>query len=470
MDQTLCVFKSAWEVKRFNASKSARNAARKLIYASLSLQIGKQTNDLRLRNIEIRQEIQRHDSLLVRYQEKLQILDSMIDLASQSVELYFEKRMENLCNNITKKWGEIRGIINEEAEHWKEIHSMMNQKLLIPGDMRSSRNLPRTVQQSPAEDLHIIDEEEEEQQQSTDVPELLNATSLTPLLTRAIRKTRLQSKIVVTPVASSSTSINLEENKQQQEQQQLHVLSAVQLESETNRDVEMTKHSLDILNSKEERMSVVIPPTPLLSITDKTFVVKKQIEDDDYEQQQQVIDLHKQDGTYRAETEHRSSLISNEDENLSLRPKQLNFTETDTIKNDTTLQQMNTTKHTSINENTSTNTLVEQQTQIKKDSTLTDREINEIKNNYSVSTHVPIVDEIEYESDSADVESIEVNTKQRSTLKKRDNQFGKTFIVPNIKIEEFTIDNSDDESDIRRPTISDEQYKTILAKPSVFIP
>jgi len=78
----------------------------------------------------------------------------------------------------------IQEIIREEADHWKEIHAVMDQyvkqkrqrerkrcfdfierHLLNPGDIRSRNNFPKIVQKSPATNIATIEEEESDGKQ-----------------------------------------------------------------------------------------------------------------------------------------------------------------------------------------------------------------------------------------------------------------------------------------------------------------
>ena len=106
--------------------------------------------------------------------------------------------MENLRTFVTDQCRIISDGIQEEADHWKEIHAMLQQydidqqederrlfsltrKLVVPGDLRSyggGNGLPRGVKQSPNFSQILEEDEEgepaeEEEEKKTDVSFLL---------------------------------------------------------------------------------------------------------------------------------------------------------------------------------------------------------------------------------------------------------------------------------------------------------
>ena len=96
-----------WNEKRFMDSKSARYAARRCLYRAANskfsspntrsrgkrfclVQLNSELKNLTTQNNEILHEINRCDNDLQKYEEKLQILDNMSQLATQSLEVYFQ--------------------------------------------------------------------------------------------------------------------------------------------------------------------------------------------------------------------------------------------------------------------------------------------------------------------------------------------------------------------------------------------
>ncbi|CAF0848545.1 unnamed protein product [Rotaria sp. Silwood1] len=188
----------AWNEKRFNESKSARNAARRSIFRAASILLNTELKILQSQNDDIQHEINRCQNDLQKYDNKLQMLDNMTQLATQSLEIYFQARMENLRAFVTEQCRIISDGIQEEADHWKEIHAMLQQKLVVPGDLRSyggGNGLPRAVKQSPNFSQIAEEEEEEEEEEmeekETDVSTLLQSRTLTPLITQTLKKARL---------------------------------------------------------------------------------------------------------------------------------------------------------------------------------------------------------------------------------------------------------------------------------------
>ncbi|CAF4012559.1 unnamed protein product, partial [Rotaria magnacalcarata] len=148
-------------------------------------------------NIEIEQNITEIDEHLLKYHDKLRLLDNMIELASQSLRIYFDKRMESVRAIIKEHCNAIEQVIQEEDEHWKEIHSIMNQNLLNPGDIRSrNNNYPRVVQKSPAANIQTIEEvgDDDDDNVNRRVSRQLNTQTLTPLFSQMTRKSQLESK------------------------------------------------------------------------------------------------------------------------------------------------------------------------------------------------------------------------------------------------------------------------------------
>lgn len=98
-----------WNERRFVESKSAWHAARRCLYRAANSKFNKvevnltmnifslflaqlniELKNLTNQNNEILHEINRCENDLLKYHEKLQILDNMTELATQSLEVYFQ--------------------------------------------------------------------------------------------------------------------------------------------------------------------------------------------------------------------------------------------------------------------------------------------------------------------------------------------------------------------------------------------
>ncbi|CAF0775656.1 unnamed protein product [Adineta steineri] len=200
-NKSVYILTIVWNEKYFIDSKAIRYAARRCLYRAANTQLNVELKTLITQNNEILHEINRCNNDLQKYDEKLQILDNMSELATQSLEAYFQTRMENLRTFVHEQCRIISDGIQEEADHWKEIHAMLQQKLVVPGDLRSyggGNGLPRTVKQSPEfsrimeEDEGEEEEEVEQEENKNDVSILLQARTLTPLITQTLKKARLR--------------------------------------------------------------------------------------------------------------------------------------------------------------------------------------------------------------------------------------------------------------------------------------
>ncbi|CAF2744583.1 unnamed protein product [Rotaria sp. Silwood2] len=276
LNRTVFDFPLTWNRTRFVTTRNKCRFARKLIEISINVQFEKQLRNRFSHNIEIEENINDVNERLLKYHDKLRVLDNMIELASQSLRTYFDKRMENLRVIVKEHCNIIQQIIHEEAEHWKEIHSVMNQNLLNPGDIRSRNNYPQIVQKSPASNIDTIEEEEDKEH----VSKLLDSKILTPLLTQMIRKSRLQSK-------------------------RLTIVPSIKVHIPSDQDNSILR--------KDGRFSIHILPLSTvrqhLEFVDTTFVVKPEetmvggvIQHDDY--------YDESNGTYRAPNQHCRSYLA----------------------------------------------------------------------------------------------------------------------------------------------------------------
>ncbi|CAF0950525.1 unnamed protein product, partial [Adineta steineri] len=201
-NKSVYILTIVWNEKYFIDSKAIRYAARRCLYRAANTQLNVELKTLINQNNEILHEINRCNNDLQKYDEKLQILDNMSELATQSLEAYFQTRMENLRTFVHEQCRIISDGIQEEADHWKEIHAMLQQKLVVPGDLRSyggGNGLPRTVKQSPEfsrimeeDEEEEVEQDEEKEENKNDVSILLQARTLTPLITQTLKKARLR--------------------------------------------------------------------------------------------------------------------------------------------------------------------------------------------------------------------------------------------------------------------------------------
>ncbi|CAF2880299.1 unnamed protein product [Rotaria sp. Silwood2] len=291
-----------WNEKRFAESKSKRYAARRCLYRAANIQLNTELKNLTHQNNEILHEINRCDNDLHKYDEKLQLLDNMTQLATQSLEIYFQTRMENLRTFVNEQCRIISDGIQEEADHWKEIHAMLQQKLVVPGDLRSyggGNGLPRNVKQSPdfsriiEEDEEQEEDDEEEEEKKNDVSILLQARTLTPLITQTLKKARLRASklsqdtsMIVPSQLNMSTTVH-EETLHEEPQSPtkaivnhmtLRDVSAIEKETEMETDITNPDLSVSLLpfiptiNNDEEKKEH--NKSIRSTISDKTFVKK----------------------------------------------------------------------------------------------------------------------------------------------------------------------------------------------------
>ncbi|CAF4662558.1 unnamed protein product [Rotaria sp. Silwood1] len=291
-----------WNEKRFVESKTKRYAARRCLYRAANIQLNIELKNLTNQNNEILHEINRCDNDLQKYDEKLQLLDNMTQLATQSLEVYFQTRMENLRRFVNEQCRIISDGIQEEADHWKEIHAMLQQKLVVPGDLRSyggGNGLPRNVKQSPdfsriiEEDEEQEGDNEEEEEENNDVSILLQARTLTPLITQTLKKARLRASkllqdtsMIATSQLNMSTTVHEETlneglpspTKAAVNHMTLRDVSAIEKETEMETDITNPDLSVSLLpfiptmNNDEEKKEH--NKSIRSTISDKTFVKK----------------------------------------------------------------------------------------------------------------------------------------------------------------------------------------------------
>lgn len=211
-----------WNAKRFAESKSAHKAARRSVFRAATTMLKTELKSMEYQNDEIRHEINRCHSDLAKYDDKLQVLDNMTQLATQSLEVYFQARMENMRTFVMEQCRIISDGIQEEADHWKEIHAMLQQKLVVPGDLRSyggGNGLPRAVRQSPGFSRIIEEEEEDEAEEEEDeeaenqhnMTTILQSRTMTPLVTQSLKKARLLASKLSNDISKLNMSTTVHE-------------------------------------------------------------------------------------------------------------------------------------------------------------------------------------------------------------------------------------------------------------------
>ncbi|CAF0906973.1 unnamed protein product [Adineta ricciae] len=314
-NQSILPLTVAWNAKRFAESKSARMAARRSIFRASTIMLNTEWKSLESQNNEIRHEINRCRTDLQKYDDKLQVLDNMTHLATQSLEVYFQARMENLRTFVTEQCRIISDGIQEEADHWKEIHAMLQQKLVVPGDLRSyggGNGLPRAVKQSPNfsriaeedEEGEQKEEEHEDEDETTDMEKTKNRTTLrqsrtfTPLITQSLKKARLlasklsqDTSMILPPQLSVSTAVHEETINEEPPASvmipEAHVtlpdVSVIEKATEMNHEIPNSELSVSLLpclptavldeeNGSEDEEKPYSNKSIASTISDKTFV------------------------------------------------------------------------------------------------------------------------------------------------------------------------------------------------------
>ncbi|CAF1569453.1 unnamed protein product [Rotaria magnacalcarata] len=226
-----------WDRTRFEASRNKCRQARRLVEASINAQLNKQLREVFLQKLDIEKDIHESQERLINQETKVRALYNLTDVASESLDDYFDKRMENVRVAIQEHCNAIQLILCEENEHWKEIHNAIDQNLITSEDIH--RN-DKVEQEIPLANIHTINEADEDEEH---ISQLLNNNTVTPLLTQMIRKSRLQSNraSIIEPSLRISTQ--------------------------------------NLIQSKEERFSVIIPlmsARRTLQVIDTTFVVKSE--------------------------------------------------------------------------------------------------------------------------------------------------------------------------------------------------
>ncbi|CAF2053216.1 unnamed protein product [Rotaria magnacalcarata] len=344
-----------WNERRFVESKSARYAAQRCLYRAANILLNIELKNLSNQNNEIVHEINRSENDLQKYDEKLQMLDNMSQLATQSLEVYFQTRMENLRTFVNEQCRIIADGIQEEADHWKEIHAMLQQKLVVPGDLRSyggGNGLPRGVKQSP-DFSRILEEEEEEEEEeayeeeeekNNDVSILLQARTLTPLITQTLKKARLRASklsqdtsMIGTSQLNVSTTVH-EETLVEESQSPVKAIgnhmtlrdvSAIEKETEMETDITNADLSVSLLqfiptvnndeDKKEHNKSICS------TISDKTFVkksLKPITSEDETDHDDDNEDTIVEESIINNSKEHIRSLLLTSDQSIRIRDRQ----------------------------------------------------------------------------------------------------------------------------------------------------
>ncbi|CAF3772410.1 unnamed protein product [Rotaria sordida] len=235
INRTVFEIPLTWDRTRFEASRNKCRQARKLVEISVNAQFNKQLKEVFFQKLDIEKNITDSQECLINHEKKIRAVDNLIDVASESLTDYFDKRMENVRIAIQEHCNAIQQILCEENEHWKEIHTAIDQNLITSDDIHRHNNIDQEI---PLTNIHTINEVDEEEEHTT---KLLNNKTVTPLITQMIRNSRLQSNRRSTIAPNIYTSIE------------------------------------KLIPTKDERFSVILPLTSArrtLPVIDTTFVVK----------------------------------------------------------------------------------------------------------------------------------------------------------------------------------------------------
>ncbi|CAF1312994.1 unnamed protein product [Adineta ricciae] len=117
-----------WNRARFHAVRTKYRRARKLIEISINVQLAKRVKDLCAQNGQIESAISYLSGNITKHERKLQTLDNMIGIGSESLSNHFNKRMEKIHTVIKEQCNIIESTLNEENEYWKDIYSVITSK------------------------------------------------------------------------------------------------------------------------------------------------------------------------------------------------------------------------------------------------------------------------------------------------------------------------------------------------------
>ncbi|CAF1438955.1 unnamed protein product [Adineta steineri] len=175
-----------WNRTRFEASRLKCRQARKIVETSINAQFNKQLKDVFFQKLDIEKNTTDSQERIVYQEKKVRALDNLTDVAAQSLNDYFDKRMENVRTAIQEHCNAIQQILREENDHWQEIHTAIDQNMITSNDIHPPNKIDEEI---PLTNIHTIDEADEDEHTSR----LLNNKTVTPLLTEMIRKSRLHS-------------------------------------------------------------------------------------------------------------------------------------------------------------------------------------------------------------------------------------------------------------------------------------
>ncbi|CAF5173586.1 unnamed protein product [Rotaria magnacalcarata] len=150
-----------WDRTRFEASRNKCRQARRLVEASINAQLNKQLREVFLQKLDIEKDIHESQERLINQETKVRALYNLTDVASESLDDYFDKRMENVRVAIQEHCNAIQLILCEENEHWKEIHNAIDQNLITSEDIH--RN-DKVEQEIPLANIHTINEADEDEE------------------------------------------------------------------------------------------------------------------------------------------------------------------------------------------------------------------------------------------------------------------------------------------------------------------
>ncbi|CAF0855398.1 unnamed protein product [Adineta ricciae] len=117
-----------WNRARFNAIRTKYRRARKLIEISINAQLEKRVKDLSAQNSQIKSAMSYLNGNIAKHERKLQTLDNLIGIGSESLSNHFSQRMEKIHTVVKEQCNIIENTLNEENEYWKDIYSVITSK------------------------------------------------------------------------------------------------------------------------------------------------------------------------------------------------------------------------------------------------------------------------------------------------------------------------------------------------------
>ncbi|CAF2135446.1 unnamed protein product [Rotaria magnacalcarata] len=124
-----------WNRTSFEATRAKCRKARKLIEISVNVQYEKQLKYICQQNLDVEKTITETNEHLLKHEKKVHVIDNLTDMASESLPVFFDKRMEKIRSTIHEHCSIIRKVLEEENDYWKEIHFAIDQNLITSNDI-----------------------------------------------------------------------------------------------------------------------------------------------------------------------------------------------------------------------------------------------------------------------------------------------------------------------------------------------